>query len=95
MTGADGIVMTGADAMLPDAIRPPSTGLRSVDPELALQLTQMTDDSTVNAVVVYHRMPSDSDLADLTRHWNSRWDTFSRLTHDHDYRHSGSDYGYF
>ncbi|MEO7971578.1 MAG: S8 family serine peptidase, partial [bacterium] len=67
MTGADGIVMTGADAMLPDAIRPPSSGLRSVDPELALQLTQLTDDSTVNAVVVYHRLPTDSDLADLQR----------------------------
>jgi serine protease AprX len=67
MTGADGIVMTGADGLLPDAIRPPSTGLRSVDPELALQLTQLADDSTVNAVVVYHRLPSDSDLADLQK----------------------------
>jgi serine protease AprX len=67
MTGAAGIVMTGADGLLPNAIRPPSTGLRSVDPELALQLTQLADDSTVNAVVVYHRLPSDSDLADLQR----------------------------
>lgn len=67
MTGADGIVMTGADGLLPGAIRPPSTGLRSVDPELALQLTQLADDSTVNAVVVYHRLPSDLDLADLQK----------------------------
>ena len=67
MTGADGIVMTGADALLPNAIRPPSSGLRSVDPELALQLTQLVDDSTVNAVVVYHRLPADSDLADLQK----------------------------
>lgn len=65
MTGADGIVMTGADGILPGAIRPPSSGLRSVDPELALQLMQLADDSTVNAVVVYHQLPSDSDLADL------------------------------
>jgi serine protease AprX len=67
MTGADGIVMTGADGLLPDAISPPSTGLGSVDPELALQLTRLTDDSTVNAVVVYHYLPSDSDLADLQK----------------------------
>jgi serine protease AprX len=67
MTGADGIVMTGADGLLLDAIRPPSSGLRSVDPELALQLTQLADDSTVNAVVVYHRLPADSDLADLQK----------------------------
>jgi len=67
MTRADGIVMTGADGLLPGAIRPPSTGLRSVDPELALQLTQLADDSTVNAVVIYHRLPSDSDLADLQK----------------------------
>src|SRR6266851_1509831 len=67
MTGADGIVMTGADGLLPNAIQPPSTGLRSLDPELAIQLNQLTDDSSVNAVVVYHRLPSDSDLADLQR----------------------------
>jgi len=67
MTGADGIVMTGADGLLPNAIRPPSTGLRSVDPELALQLTQLADDSTVNAVVVYHSLPTDADLADLQK----------------------------
>ena len=67
MTGADGIVMTGADALLPDALRPPSSGLSSVDPELALQLTQLTDDSNVNAVVVYHQLPTDSDLTDLQK----------------------------
>src|ERR1051325_5019926 len=65
MTGADGIVMTGADALLPNAITPPASGLRSIDPTLAVELTQLADDSTVNAVVIYHRMPSDSDLADL------------------------------
>src|SRR6266576_1124252 len=67
MTGADGIVMTGADGLLPGALRPPTSGLQSVDPELALRLNQLTDDSGVNAVVVYHRLPSDSDLGDLQR----------------------------
>lgn len=67
MTGADGIVMTGADGLLAGAPRPASSGLQSVDPELALLLNQLTDDSGVNAVVVYHRLPSDSDLADLQK----------------------------
>jgi serine protease AprX len=65
MTGADGIVMTGADGLLPEAPRPAMAGLQSVDPELALRLNRLTDDSSVNAVVVYHRLPSNSDLADL------------------------------
>ncbi len=65
MTGADGIVMTGADGLLPSALRPATSGLQSVDPELAAQLNQLTDDSSVNAVVIYHAMPSDSDLTDL------------------------------
>src|SRR5256885_12952198 len=67
MTGADGIVLTGADGLLPGALCPAASGLQSVDPELAVQLNQLTDDSGVNAVVVYHRLPSDSDLADLQR----------------------------
>ncbi len=68
MTGADGIVMTGADGLPPSMFCAAATsGLRSVDPELALQLTQLADDSTVNAVVVYHHLPADSDLAELQR----------------------------
>ncbi len=55
-TGADGIAVTGADS---------NKGLRSVDPELALLLNRLTDDSNVNAVIVYHRLPTDSDIADL------------------------------
>src|SRR6185295_511224 len=76
MTGADGIVMTGADQIaitdeygLPvkEANAGDATlrGLQSVDPELALQLDQLTDDSSVNAVIVYHRMPADADIAGL------------------------------
>src|SRR6185369_12047223 len=73
MTGADGIVMTGADSILvTDAYglpvvegSPAVSGLQSVEPELALQLDQLTDDSSANAVIVYHQMPTDADLASL------------------------------
>ena len=65
MTGADGIVMTGADGLLPNALPQNRSGIGSVDPELALLLNSLTDDSNVNAAVVYHHLPSDSDLADL------------------------------
>lgn len=40
-------------------------GIQSVDPELALQLNQLTDDSNVNAVVVFHRTPTESDISNL------------------------------
>lgn len=71
-TGVDGISITGADAITQsgaDTIAPISTqgGLRSIDPELAIRLNRLTDDSNVNAVVVYHRMPNAYDLADLQR----------------------------
>ncbi|MGH9944729.1 MAG: S8 family serine peptidase, partial [Pyrinomonadaceae bacterium] len=59
LTGADGIVTTGADSEMG------ASGLRSVDPELLITLDRMTDDSTVNAVVVFHRPPSEADLSDL------------------------------
>lgn len=64
MTGADGILMTGADGVISATPATP-TGIQSVDPELALLLNKLTDDSNVNATVVYHRLPADSDLADL------------------------------
>ncbi|HLL73854.1 MAG TPA: S8 family serine peptidase [Pyrinomonadaceae bacterium] len=64
LSGADSITRTGAAAAESSAAQ---LGLRSVDPELAVTLDRMTDDSTVNAVVVFHRYPSDTDLADLQR----------------------------
>jgi serine protease AprX len=64
VTGADGIAVTGADGLVPPVV---GTGLQSVDPELAAQLDRLTDDSHVNAVVVYHRLPADADIADLRR----------------------------
>ncbi|PYS92308.1 MAG: hypothetical protein DMF62_00845 [Acidobacteria bacterium] len=56
LTGADGITLTGADAQ---------NGLQSIDPELAIALNNATDDSTINAVVVYHRALTDGDFAQL------------------------------
>jgi serine protease AprX len=64
ITGADGITATGADTVAPISMQ---TGLRSVDPELALLLNRLTDDSNVNAVVVYHHSPDAADIADLQR----------------------------
>lgn len=56
LTGADGITLTGADE---------TTGLQGVDPELAIVLNNATDDSSINAVVVYHGAITDSDLDQL------------------------------
>jgi serine protease AprX len=70
MTGADGIVMTGADGIVmtgADAAIPIKSGLQSVDPELLIKLNTLVDDSSVNAVVVYHRSPTEADLADLQK----------------------------
>lgn len=72
MTGADGIVMTGADGIaMTDAYgmlvtgTPAVNGFQSLDPELAVQLNQLTDDSSLNAVIVYQQMPTATDLAAL------------------------------
>jgi serine protease AprX len=65
MTGAQGIVMTGADGMLRTAVSATPTGIQSVDPELALLLNRLTDDSNVNAAVIFHHLPTDADLLDL------------------------------
>lgn len=65
MTGADGILLTGADGLVHTTLAAPPTGLQSVDPELALKLNRLTDDSNVNAAIVYHHLPTDSDLTDL------------------------------
>ncbi|MDX6692744.1 MAG: hypothetical protein QOF02_347 [Blastocatellia bacterium] len=64
ITGADGITATGADTVAPISMQ---TGLRSVDPELAVLLNRLTDDSNVNAIVVYHHAPDAADMADLQR----------------------------
>ncbi len=66
LSGADSIQNTGVDA-LTSLLTTGSqqTGLRSVDSELALALNRLTDDSNINAVVVYHQLPTESDIAQL------------------------------
>ena len=65
MTGADGIVITGADGIILTAGDAVQTGIQSLDPELAVLLNRITDDSGINAVIVYHNLPTESDLANL------------------------------
>ncbi len=65
MTGADGIVMTSADGFVHTALPAAPTGIQSVDPELALMLDRITDDSNVNAAIIYHHLPTGADLTDL------------------------------
>jgi len=64
VTGTNGITVTGADSMSA-ATKTVNSGIQSVDPELAVQLNRLTDDSNVNAVVVYYELPSDDDIARL------------------------------
>ncbi|HEY0461764.1 MAG TPA: S8 family serine peptidase, partial [Pyrinomonadaceae bacterium] len=61
LTGADGITLTGADGQTVNT----TSGLQSVDAELAMKLNQMTDDSNVNAVLVFHQYPAASELDQL------------------------------
>lgn len=73
LTGADGITLTGADGVVMKNINGitltgadgASTGLQSVDPELAIALDNASDDSNINAVIVYHNAITESDLAQL------------------------------
>ncbi len=65
LTGADGITLTGADAIITGAGE--KTGLQGVDPELAVALNKATDDSTINAVIVYHSSVTDADIAQLQK----------------------------
>lgn len=61
LINADGIRFTGVDGE--EEIS--SIGLQSIDPALAYQLNQLTDDSNVNAVIVFHQYPTDADISDL------------------------------
>jgi serine protease AprX len=66
VTGADGIATTGADGIATTgADQNTGLGLQSVDPELAILLYGLLDDSNINAIVVYHHLPTDADLAEL------------------------------
>jgi len=69
LTGADGITLTGADGITLTGVDRQTNnipnGLQSVDSELAIRLNQMTDDSNVNAVLVFHQYPTSADLDQL------------------------------
>ncbi len=62
ITGPTGITLTGADALLGAN---DSSGLQSVDPVLAVALNNATNDSNINAVIVYHSSVTDADIAQL------------------------------
>ncbi|MDT7689193.1 MAG: serine protease AprX [Acidobacteriota bacterium] len=59
MAGSTGLTMTGADGVTG------KVGLMGLDPELALTLDHLTDDSNVNAAIVYHHPVTDADINDL------------------------------
>jgi serine protease AprX len=66
ISGADNFVRTGVNALtsaLHDAEN--KAGLQSVDPELAILLNRLTDDSNVDVVIIYHHLPTEADIADL------------------------------
>jgi len=76
VSGADGITISGADnfvqtgvnsliSILNGSLAP--TGLQSVDPEFSVLLDRLTDDSNIDAVIIYYHLPNDSDIADLQR----------------------------
>ncbi len=58
ITGAEGVTLTGADNEPPNQFQ----GINSIDPELAILLNRITDDSGVNAVIVFHNLPDENDL---------------------------------
>ena len=68
LTGADGITLTGANGITltgADTQQISTNGLRSVDPELAVRLNELTDDSNVNAIIAFHRLPTAADFTQL------------------------------
>lgn len=64
LTGADGITLTGADGITLTGADD-ENGLQSIDPELAIALNNATDDSSINAIVVYHRGITGTDISQL------------------------------
>lgn len=69
LTGADGITLTGADGVviqnIDSVLQTVYQGLQSVDPELAMSIANASDDSNINAVIVYHNAVTESDLTQL------------------------------
>ena len=74
ISGADGITISGADSFVKTGTAAlmaalsdngAGVGIAGVDPELAVLLNNLTDDSNVAAVIVYHQRPTDADIAEL------------------------------
>jgi serine protease AprX len=67
LTGADGITLTGADGITIVGIQGglDFIGLQSIDPSLSNLLDNLTDDSNVNAVVVFTAALTNADLKAL------------------------------
>jgi serine protease AprX len=63
LTGADGVTFTGADNKILTSDK--AVGLQSIDPELAITLNQATDDSNINAIIVFHQYPTTNVIAQL------------------------------
>jgi serine protease AprX len=73
-TGADGITISGATGFIETSANSvlstadaQGSGIRSVDPELAVKLNSLTDDSNVDAIIVYHQQPTNADITDLQK----------------------------
>jgi serine protease AprX len=68
LTGADGVVLTGADAFTYTGVDgvvltgADSSGIQSLDPELALILNQLPDTSAINVFIIFHQMPTEDDF---------------------------------
>jgi serine protease AprX len=71
LTDLDGVRFTSADNIeqigAGSDFQEDTNGLQSVDPELALLINRSTDDSSINAVIVFHRYPTERDLSQLTQ----------------------------
>jgi serine protease AprX len=66
ISGADNFVLTGVNALISTLYGAATrTGLQSVDPELAVLLNTLTDDSNIDAVIIYQHLPTEADVADL------------------------------
>jgi serine protease AprX len=66
LTGITQIIFNGLDSLLPPS--PIKSGLLSLDPALATLLNRLTDDSNVNAAVVYHQAVTDADINTLRQY---------------------------
>jgi serine protease AprX len=68
VTGSDDVRFNGAESMVANGLNnmpPPPPRLQSIEPGLATLLDRLTNDSNVNAAVVYHQAVTDSDIATL------------------------------